>query len=258
MELEPGDIERLGRFLGLLLEANKGVNLTAITDPAEAWRKHVLDALAIVGVIASVPPRESGVQGGGAQVSVVDVGSGGGLPAVPLAIVLPDVRFTLVEATGKKAEFLRRAAGSLGLANVRVLPTRAETIGQDHRVHREAYDVAMARALGHLAVVIELCGPLVRPGGIVVAVKGGKAQQELDEAAEAMGKVGLRHVQTLETPTGKLVILEKTTRTPRLYPRRDGEPARVPLGLKREDARRSARDKPGFHPRARRSGDNPA
>jgi 16S rRNA (guanine527-N7)-methyltransferase len=95
----------------------------------------------------------------------------------------------------------------------------------------------MARALGHLTVVCELCAPLVRPGGIVVAVKGEKAEQELSEAAKALGLLGLRHVQTLETPTGRLVLLEKTTRTPRTYPRRPGEPARVPLGVERVGTR---------------------
>lgn len=252
VELEPGDAEKLGQFLGLLLEANATVNLTAITEPAEAWRKHILDALSMVGVVASAVGA-AGPDGSPSPVSVIDVGSGGGVPAIPLAVVLPDVRFTLVEATGKKVEFLRKSARELGLRNVRVLNERAEKLGQDHRVHREKYDLAMARALGHLAVVVELCGPLVRPGGVMIAVKGAKADQELDEAKDALGMVGLRHVQTIETPTGRLVILEKTTRTPRLYPRRDGEPARVPLGMKRSD------DKKRKKPRADgESGANPA
>jgi 16S rRNA (guanine527-N7)-methyltransferase len=168
------------------------------------------------------------------MLSVIDIGSGGGVPAIPLAIVMPDVRFTMVEATGKKAEFLDRTIGELGLANARVLQERAEQIGQNHKEHREKYDAAMARALGHLAIVVELCGPLVRPHGIVVAVKGAKAEQELEESAKAMGMVGLRHVETVTTPTGRLVLMEKTTRTPRLYPRRDGEPSRVPLGIARD------------------------
>jgi len=225
IEFEPGDVERLGRFLGLLLEANKTTNLTAITEPAQAWTKHVLDALTIVPVLASQQAK-----------SVIDVGSGGGVPAIPLAIVMPDVKFTLLEATGKKVEFLNRAIAALDLSNARVLQGRAEAIGQDHKQHREQYDAAIARALGHLAVVIELCGPLVKPTpdhGLVIAVKGAKAEQELEESGKALGLVGLRHLRTIETPTGRLVVLEKTTRTPRLYPRRDGEPARVPLGVPR-------------------------
>lgn len=259
VEFEPGDVERLGRFLALLLDANATTNLTAITDPAEAWRKHLLDAVTLVPVVAaagegagepavSAPPPEgtapdsstpttgpeSAPPPGPWSLRLVDIGSGGGVPAIPLAIVMPHVHVTLVEATGKKVEFLRRAAKALGLPNVEVIQGRAEGLGQDHKGHREGYDVATARALGHLAVVAELAGPLVRPRGYVVAVKGAKAEQELTEAGKALGLIGLRHAQTVETPTGRLVVLEKTIRTPRLYPRRDGEPARVPLGVARK------------------------
>ncbi len=244
VEFDPGDTERLGRFLALLLHANETTNLTAITDPTQAWTKHILDAVSLVPVLASLQSEESmkarhDADAGSGQaaavrpLSVVDIGSGGGVPAIPLAIVMPDVRFTMVESTGKKVEFLNRTIADLGLTNARVLQTRAETMGQEHKVHREHYDAGIARALGHLAVVAELCGPLVRPYGIVVAVKGAKAEAELAETAKAMGLLGLRHVQTTETPTGRLVIMEKTTRTPRLYPRKDGEPARVPLGVPR-------------------------
>lgn len=251
VEFDPGDTERLGRFLALLLHANETTNLTAITDPTQAWTKHILDALSLVPVLASLQgeasakarndadertaaPTAAGAPAVAHPLSVVDIGSGGGVPAIPLAIVMPDVRFTMVESTGKKVAFLRRAIRDLGLGNARVLQTRAEVIGQEHKVHRERYDAAIARALGHLAIVAELCGPLVRPHGIVIAVKGAKAEAELAETARALGLIGLRHVQTNETPTGRLVILEKTTRTPRLYPRKDGEPARVPLGVARE------------------------
>ncbi len=251
VEFEPGDVERLGRFLGMLLEANKVTNLTAITDPEQAWTKHILDALTLVPVLATLMTDESTkrridgdapIKPGStpppppppALLSVIDIGSGGGVPAIPLAIVMPDVRFTMVEATGKKAEFLDRTISELGLMNARVILERAEQVGQDHREHREKYDAAIARALGHLAIVVELCGPLVRPHGVVVAVKGAKAAVEVEESAKAMGLIGLRYVETVATPTGQLVLMEKTTRTPRTYPRRDGEPSRVPLGVVRK------------------------
>lgn len=258
VEFEPADVPRLGQFIQLMLEANRRINLTAITEPAEAWRKHILDALSLVGVIASIGEQtqktatETGTRA--AATMVIDIGSGGGVPGIPLAVVMPDVKFTLVDATGKKAEFLQGTANELDLRNVRVLNARAETLGQDHRTHREKYDVATARALGHLAVVAELCGPLVRPGGIVIAVKGAKAEQELEEAKDALGKIGLRHVQTIETPTGRLVILEKTTRTPRLYPRRDGEPSRVPLGVRRVRPKKARKPRPeqGIAPKSSR------
>lgn len=229
IDFEGEDLPRLQRFLDLMLETNRTTNLTAITEPVAAWMKHVFDALTLVPVLASAIEPE-----GDGPLRLVDIGSGGGVPAIPLAIVRGDMEFTLVEATGKKAAFLEQAARSLGLKNVTVLNTRAEPLGQDHKTHREKYDFATARALGHLATVIELCGPLVRPGGFVIAVKGAKAEQELAESAKALGLIGLRHAETVATPTGRLVVLEKTIRTPRLYPRRDGEPARVPLGVEPE------------------------
>ncbi len=220
---DPGDVQRLGRYLALLLEANRSFNLTAITQPDEAWTRHILDALTLVPLLAQVqsPSRPR----------VIDIGSGGGVPGIPLAIVLAAMDFVLLEATGKKAQFLRAAALDLGLHNATVIQGRAEALGQDHRGHRERYDAATVRAVGHLAVVAELAAPLVRPGGLVLAVKGAKAETELAEAAKAFGLVGARHAATIPTPTGRVVVLEKATRTPRMYPRRDGEPKRSPLGL---------------------------
>lgn len=233
IEFDPGDVDQLGRFVSLLLETNKSFNLTAITDPDEAWTRHILDALTLVPMLAEIAPGERGLR-------VIDIGSGGGVPALPLAIVSPDMRMTLVEPTGKKAAFLSHAATVLGLANVTVIQGRAENLGQDHRgaergdglgAHREGYDAVTVRAVGHLAIIAELCIPLARPGGFVLAVKGAKADQEVEEATKAIGMLGARHATTVETPTGRVVVLEKVSRTPRTYPRRDGEPKRAPLGM---------------------------
>ena len=236
IEFEPGDLEKLGRFLALMLETNKTTNLTAITEPDQAWTKHIFDALTLVPVLASMEPAE-----GSKHLRIIDVGSGGGVPAIPLAIIMPDAKFTLLEATGKKVDFLRAAAAALGLKNIEVLQGRAETVAHfrgsknDGRINsrREVYDAAMARALGHLAVVAELLAAFVRQDGFVLAVKGGKAEQELAEAAKAMGVVGLKHTETVQTPTGRIVVLEKTIATPRDYPRKDGEPSRKPIGIEK-------------------------
>src|SRR5690349_10333937 len=114
--LDPGDVNRLGRYLAMLLEANTRFNLTAITDPAEAWSRHILDSLTLLPVMASLEAK-----------SIIDIGSGGGLPGIPLAVVLPETRFTLVEATGKKARFLQDVVAGLKLDNVKVVCDRAET-----------------------------------------------------------------------------------------------------------------------------------
>lgn len=230
IEFEPGDVERLGRFLGLLLEANRSVNLTAIRERDAAWERHILDALALLPVVASVEPAEPDQ-----PLRLVDVGSGGGLPGIPLAICMPGLEVTLLEATGKKASFLELAASALELANVRVVNERAEHAGRwstrQHPSLRETFDIAAARAVGHTAVVAELCVPLVRVGGLVVLVKGERADEELAEAGAALELLGATHVETIPTPTGRLVVLEKTRPTARDYPRRDGEPKRRPLGL---------------------------
>ncbi len=222
VEFEPEDLVRLGRFLAMLLETNTRFNLTAIRTPDEAWERHVLDALALVQFLSELPP----------DARVADVGSGGGVPGLPLAIVLPEVRFTLIEATGKKARFLQAAAEALGLGNVQVISERAEMLGHDREQHRALYDAVLARAVGHLAVVAELCAPLAKVGSLLLLTKGQKAEEELAESKAALHALHLAVAGVIETPTGRVVVLEKRRETPRIYPRRPGEPARAPLGVR--------------------------
>ncbi|CAG1011014.1 Ribosomal RNA small subunit methyltransferase G [Phycisphaerales bacterium] len=231
IEFEPGDLGQLGRFLAMLLAANRQANLTSITEPAEAWRKHILDSLTLLQVLAEIP------EGG----RVIDVGTGGGLPGIPLAIVLPTLRFTLLEATGKKVEFLKQAAAALGLANVEIVQGRAEGLGQDRGEktgtgrkggHREQYDAVVARAVGAINVLAELTVPLAKPSGVVALIKGQKAAEELEAAKEALHQLKAVHEATIETPTGRIVVLSKGAATPKMYPRRDGEPNRAPIGSK--------------------------
>lgn len=216
---DPGDLERLGLFLGLVLDANRRFNLTAITKPDEAWCKHVLDSLTLLPYVIAAGAKR-----------VIDVGSGAGLPGIPLAITMPQVHFRLLEATGKKAAFLEGLISGLALSNVEVINERAETIGHDHRNHRERYDLVVARAVGRMAVLLELTTPLVRVGGHVLAIKGRKAPQEIVEAKQALARLRCRVVEATRTRTGTIVSIEKTGHTPAGYPRRPGEPRRAPLG----------------------------
>jgi len=247
IEFEPGDIERLGRYLAMLLAANREANLTSITDPGEAWRKHILDSLTLLPVLAELGPGAT----------MIDVGTGGGLPGVPLAIVLPELRVTLLESTGKKIEFLRQAVVALGLSNVRGVLGRAEEVGQDRGErassgreggHRERYDAVVARAVGPLNVLLELTVPLARapgegkPSGVIALIKGQKGDEELADAKEALHQLKAVHETTLETPTGRVMVFSKGAATPRTYPRRDGEPKRAPIGAaSAKDARRAGR-----------------
>jgi 16S rRNA (guanine527-N7)-methyltransferase len=218
VEFEAGDLDRLGRYLATLEEANRQFNLTRIVDPDEAWMRHIYDSLTLLPII-------SGVEAG----SVCDVGSGGGVPGIPLAICLPDVPFTLVESTGKKARFCASAAEICGCANVRVVNERAETVGQMREEHRESYDVVVARAVGAMAVVAELTVPLTAVGGLTLLIKGAKADEELKAAGGALRTLGAAYIDTLPTETGRIVVLEKQRTTPRIYPRRPGDPKREPL-----------------------------
>lgn len=245
IELEEGELEKLGLYLGLLLEANKTTNLTAITDPAAAWMRHILDSLTLLPVLSEVGPEEGKEEPG----TIIDVGSGGGVPGIPLAICMPNLSFTLLEPTGKKAKFLEQTAHTLGLSNVKVLAERAEKVGQDKAKHREKYDAVISRAVGPMNVVAELMIPLCRRGGVITVIKGAKAEAEvahangafvrvvekveeglIKNAFSAIGALGARLLEIRETPTGKLVILDKPSKTPNLYPRKDGEPKHNPLG----------------------------
>ncbi len=208
---------QLGQYLELLLETNRSFNLTAITSLDEAWQRHIADSLSLVPDLKALP----------AGSRVVDLGSGGGLPAIPLAAALPELHFTLVEATGKKARFLADAASALGLKNVLVKNERAEDFG--HGPDRARFDAATSRALSRLPVLLELSLPLLRVGGIKVAIKGEQAEQEAHEAARALQVLGGQLESLRRTPTGTVVKVLKVAASPARYPRPSGEPKRRPL-----------------------------
>ena len=167
---------------------------------------------------------------GGAR-RIVDVGSGGGLPGLPLKIVKPDLELTLVESDQAKAAFLVQACASLGLKDVDVVARRAEEVGQDPR-YRETFEVAVARALAPMRILVELCLPLVAVGGRLLAQK--TEAEDVGDAARAIELLGgtLRSVAAAPSgarQTGTVVIVDKVRPTPSLYPRRPGVPNRKPL-----------------------------
>ena len=173
--LSADQLTQLDVYLTHLLETNKTMNLTAIREVDAAWRRLIIDSLTAVPMLDDVPTGSK----------MIDVGSGGGLPGIPLAIARPDLHVTLLETTGKKAKFLESCVKIVGLKNVTVVQARAETAGQDP-AHRQKYDAAICRAVGPMRELLEYCLPLVKLGGVVLAMKGPEGEDELDEYGDAL------------------------------------------------------------------------
>jgi 16S rRNA (guanine527-N7)-methyltransferase len=218
IELEPGDVERLAAHLDALLEANERFNLTAIREPTEAWVRHVADSLSLIPFVS-----EAGAT------SVVDLGTGGGFPGIPLAIAMPDVQVLLVDSVGKKVRYLEEVVQRLALTNASVRQARAEELAEWKGGLRESFDAVVCRAVGSLASLVELSLPLVKVDGLLLAIKGEKAPDEISEAARALKELHGEVAATHRTPTGTIVAVRKLAKTPRLYPRDQGLPARKPL-----------------------------
>lgn len=226
LSLDPGHPARLEGYARLLRDYEEA-NVIGTRELRGVILDHVLDSLSCF----LFEPL-------GAARSLVDVGTGGGLPGVPIKIVEPEIRTTLVEATAKKARFLRRVVERLSLEDVKVENARVEEIARTD-AHRGVYDVATARAVARLSVVAEYCVPLLRVGGHVISMKGRLEDEEIAEGERAAQKLGARFSQLIPVPRLPelekkkrcLVILEKTEETPREYPRNVGVPAKRPLGM---------------------------
>jgi 16S rRNA (guanine527-N7)-methyltransferase len=202
--------DKLARYLDLLIEANKTMNLTRITERGEAEIHHVGDSLTLLPFLPT------------GNISIADVGSGGGVPGIPLAIARPDAQFLLIESTKKKAAFLERAIAELQLPNVRVVGQRAEDIGQSGR--RQTFDVAIARAVATLDWLAEWLLPLVKVGGKALAMKGKRAADELPAADRAIRLLGggtpISHAVDLPGTDSHVIIeIPKVRKTDARYPR---------------------------------------
>ena len=206
-----------------LLEWNQKFNLTALRDPESIRTKHFLDSFSCVLAWKSSPPNQ-----------LIDVGTGAGFPGLPLKILYPNLKLTLVESVGKKAMFCQHMVSVLGLENVEVIQARAEDLGQNEQ-HRESYDWAVARAVANLNVLSEYLIPLVKIGGAMLAQKGESGPAEAQSAEESMRLLGgrLKQLIPVHLPSVAedryLIIVEKVAATPPRYPRKPGIPMKQPL-----------------------------
>jgi len=224
IELTPDQLEQLARYLALVLDENRTTNLTAVREEDAAWRRLIIDSLTILPGLDELEPGSA----------VVDIGTGAGLPGMPIAITRPNLKVSLVESTGKKADFIRRAVDTLGLTNVTVLQERAETLGQDPK-HRESFDACVNRAVGPMNVLLEFAMPLVQTGGRVLAMKGPRVEQELEEAGDALTILGASELAVIDAYPESfgndlvIVCIIKGSSTPPEYPRLPGVPKKMPL-----------------------------
>ncbi len=221
LRLTPAQLGQFAIYLEELQDWNARLNLTAIADAEGIVTRHFLDSL------------RCALSWGAAPASLIDIGTGAGFPGLPLKILRPALRLTLVESIGKKATFLQHVAAHLGLADVEVLVERAEATGRDS-ARREQYDVAVARAVAELRVLAEYCLPLCRPGGRFLAPKGAQIDAEVAAAQPAIAALGgrLMEVETVRLPgvePRSLVVIDKVAPTPAQYPRAVGVPAKRPL-----------------------------
>lgn len=212
--------EKFEKFRDILTDYNEKCNLTAITDKKEVYIKHFLDSV--------VPEKLFPL-----NAKVIEIGSGGGFPSIPLKIVREDLDFTLVESTGKKCTYLEETVRLLGLDRVKVLNIRAEEGGRKENL-REKFDIAEARAVAELNTLCEYCMPFVKVGGLFIAYKGDR-EEEIEKAKNAIeilgGKIESVHSYELPEDCGKrtVIAVRKIKKTPEKYPRGRGLERKKPL-----------------------------
>lgn len=219
-------VEKFYNLTEFMLEFNKKTNLTALRDEKSVISRHIADCL-----LAAKHLPENG--------TVLDVGSGGGMPALPFAIVRPDLKIVALDATAKKTAYIASAAEHLGLKNVSILTGRAEELGTDTK-YREKFDVCSARAVAELRVLLEWCVPFIKPNGYFLSLKGKNAITELENAQNALKqlscKVEIDEKVTLIEPWEETeendrhnFIIRKSKATDKKYPRKNAQISKNPL-----------------------------
>lgn len=217
-------LQQFTRYYELLVETNKVMNLTAITEPEEVAVKHMVDSL----LAFDVKMKNS---------ALADVGTGAGFPGVPLKIYCPELKVTLIDSLGKRLKFLETVIAELGLENIECVHLRAEDAGRS-KAHREKYDFVTARAVARLSVLAEYCLPLVKKGGMFIALKGSRYADEIEEGRQAVKILGgrLESAEPVKLPgldDGRAIVkITKIKASPAQYPRKAGTPEKQPLGSK--------------------------
>lgn len=209
------------KYMNLLLEWNEKINLTAITDPNEVILKHFIDSLTINKYI-----KENS--------TLADVGTGAGFPGIPLKILRPDLKITLVDSLNKRINFLNEVINKLNLVNIETVHSRIEDFGKDKK-YRESFDFVTARAVANLAVLSEYLLPIAKVGGQCVCMKGSSVEEELSNGKNAIKVLGgkIKNIDEFVLPDSDMsrnvIIIDKIKNTPNKYPRKAGIPVKEPL-----------------------------
>lgn len=218
--------EQLQAFLiyyEMLVEKNKVMNLTAITEYEDVVEKHFLDSLSLVKTVSLSGKR-----------TVLDLGTGAGFPGIPLKIAFPKLHIVLMDSLNKRVRFLEEVIGRLELKNICAVHGRAEEMGRKPE-YREHFDLCVSRAVANLASLSEYCIPFVKKEGFFISYKSGEVEEELEQAEKAIKVLGgrLREVSKFQLPNTEmgrsLVVIEKVKSTPKAYPRKAGIPSREPI-----------------------------
>ena len=221
IELDGKQADAFIRYYEMLIEKNKVMNLTAITEPEDVLIKHFADSVS--------PGPLSG--------KLIDVGTGAGFPGLPLKIAFPDLQVTLIDSLKKRVNFLNEVISELGLKGISAFQGRAEDLARDP-AHREAYDIVVSRAVAHMSILAEYCLPYAKHGGCFIAYKSreylkGDEKAESEKAIELLGgrTEDIRRISLPDCDANRcLVFIKKISGTAKIYPRKAGTPSRMPLG----------------------------
>lgn len=223
IEINNKEVDIFLEYMSILLEWNKKINITSITDKKDFIIKHFLDSLTCIKTFDFKGTEK-----------IIDIGTGGGFPGVPLKIMMPEIKLTLLDSTQKKVKFLNELVKKLTIENVISIHGRAEDYGNE-KSYREKYDIAVSRAVAPMNILLEYCLPFVKKGGIFIAQKSSEIETELNEAKNSLKRLGGKIEQDirLELPFSNdgrsIIIIRKTNKTPNNYPRRAGIPQKKPL-----------------------------
>ena len=216
-------IEKFDKYYEMLIETNKVMNLTSITEYDEVIIKHFIDSLLVVNIFNINQSKK-----------MIDVGTGAGFPGIPIKIMFPHLQITLLDSLNKRINFLQEVSKQVGIDNIEFIHGRAEDFGKLEE-YREKYDIATARAVAGLPILMEFCVPFVKVGGYFVCLKGPNANLELEESKAAMDVLGVEFIEkiNIELPESDLnhniLVFKKVKNTPDKYPRKAGKPAKSPI-----------------------------